>query len=59
MLVLSRRKNEKIRIGHDVVVTVVRTGRHEVRIGIDAPEGVQVHREEIYQAIHRESGVDE
>ena len=47
MLVLSRKRNEKIVIGGDIVVTVVRIDRNTVRIGIEAPSEVPVHREEI------------
>ena len=47
MLVLSRRESEKIRLGDSIVVTVVRLGRDRVRLGIDAPEGLLVLREEL------------
>ena len=47
MLVLSRRKNEAIVIGQGVVVTVVAINGNRVRLGIDAPPEVPVHREEI------------
>lgn len=47
MLVLSRKQNEKIIINHDVVVTVVRIDRNQVRIGISAPDNVPIFREEI------------
>lgn len=51
MLVLTRRKNERIRIGESIVVTVVEIRGDKVRIGIDAPQDIPVHREEVYQAI--------
>ncbi len=51
MLVLTRRKNERIRIGESIVVTVVDVRGDKVRIGIDAPREIPVHREEVYQAI--------
>jgi len=48
MLVLRRRKGERIMIGHDVVVEVVELYGHTVKLGIIAPTEVEVHREEIY-----------
>jgi len=47
MLVLTRKENEKIRIGADIVLTVVRTSGDRVRIGIEAPINVQVLRSEL------------
>lgn len=47
MLVLSRKKGERILIGDDVVVTIVRTGVEVVRIGIDAPRDKNIIREEL------------
>lgn len=47
MLVLSRKINERILIGEDVVITLVRTGIDKVRLGIDAPRGVRIVREEL------------
>lgn len=53
MLVLTRRRNESIRIADDITVTVVDVGRDgKVRLGIDAPKDVTVHREEVYREIH-------
>ena len=57
MLVLSRHIDESIMIGDDVVITVVDIRGDKVRIGIQAPTNVPVHREEIYEAIKRESSV--
>lgn len=54
MLVLSRKKNEAIRIGHDVTVVVVEIRGDKVRLGIDAPEELPVHRQEVYDAIQRQ-----
>jgi carbon storage regulator len=52
MLVLARKKGERIVVGDDLVtITVVRCGRDEVRIGIDAPRELSIHREEILQRI--------
>jgi carbon storage regulator len=47
MLVLTRKENEKIYIGNDIVVTVVRTGNGKVRLGIDAPPEMVVLRSEL------------
>ena len=51
MLVLSRKYNESIKIGDDIVITVVEIRGDKVRLGIDAPKNVSVHREEVYNAI--------
>ena len=51
MIVLSRKLHERIFIGDDIVLTVVSIAGGRVRIGIEAPDNVQVHREEVYQAI--------
>ena len=50
MLVLSRKVNEKVMIGNDVVITIVKIDRNQVRIGIEAPGNVPVYREEILPA---------
>lgn len=55
MLVLSRRPGESLRIGHDVVVTVIEVRGDQVRIGIDAPREVPVNREEIYRELEAEN----
>ena len=47
MLVLSRRVSEKIRIGDDIVITIVRIGPNTVRVGVDAPLSLNVVREEL------------
>lgn len=51
MLVLSRKKNESIIINDHIVVTVVEIRGDKVRLGIDAPKDVSVHRREVYEAI--------
>ena len=51
MLVLSRRSHESIRIGDNIVVTVLEVRGDHVRLGIDAPHDVEVHRQEVYEAI--------
>lgn len=55
MLVLSRQRDESIIIGDNIVVTVVDVRGDKVRLGIEAPREVSVHRREIYEAIQREN----
>ena len=55
MLVLSRGRDQSIVIGDKVVVTIVDIRRDKVRLGIDAPEEIPVHRREVYEAIQREN----
>ena len=54
MLILTRRVNESLRVGDDVTVTVVAVKGNQVRIGINAPKDVEVHREEIYDRVQAE-----
>ncbi len=55
MLVLSRQRDESIIIGDNIVVTIVDIRGDKVRLGIQAPKEIPVHRQEVYDAIHRES----
>ncbi len=55
MLVLSRQRDETIMIGDDVEITVVDIRGDKVRLGINAPRHIQVHRKEVYEAIKREN----
>ena len=53
MLILTRRVNETLRIGTEVTVTVLAVNGSQVRIGINAPKEVVVHRQEIYERVKR------
>ena len=55
MLVLSRHRDESIMIGDDVMITIVDIRGDKVRLGIDAPSEIPVHRQEVYDAIKREN----
>lgn len=54
MLILTRRTGETVMIGNDVTLTVLGVKGNQVRIGINAPKNIPVHREEIYDRIKRE-----
>jgi carbon storage regulator len=54
MLILTRRVGETVMIGNEVTVTVLAVKGNQVRIGVNAPKDVAVHREEIYDRIRRE-----
>jgi carbon storage regulator len=55
MLILSRRVNEKIVIGDDVVISVVEVRGDQVKLGIEAPRNVKVFRQEVFDAIQEEN----
>jgi len=57
MLILTRRVNEKLMVGDDVTVTVLSISGNQVRIGINAPRHVPVHREEIYEKVKRQESL--
>lgn len=54
MLVLTRKRDEKVMIGDNIVVTVVDIRGDKVRLGVEAPSDVPVHRQEVYDAIKRD-----
>jgi carbon storage regulator len=58
MLVLSRKKNESIVINNDITIVVVEIRGDKVRLGVEAPKEVPVHRREVYDAIIRNGGHD-
>ena len=55
MLILTRRVGETIRIGEDIGVTVLGVKGNQVRVGVEAPRSVEVHREEVYERLAVES----
>jgi carbon storage regulator len=59
MLILTRRAGETVMIGSDVTITVLGVKGNQVRIGINAPKDVPVHREEIYERIQNEKASGE
>ncbi len=59
MLILTRRIGETLMVGDDVTITVLGVKGNQVRIGVNAPKDVAVHREEIYQRIQKEKTGDD
>ena len=55
MLILTRRPGERVVIGEDILITVMGVSGHTVRLGIAAPEGVSIYREEIWLAVKEEN----
>jgi carbon storage regulator len=58
MLVLSRKKNESIVINDDITIVVVEIRGDKVRLGVEAPKEIPVHRREVYDAIHHGNAAD-
>ena len=56
MLILTRRLSETLMVGDEITVTVLGVKGNQVRIGVNAPRDVDVHREEIYEKIRKEDG---
>jgi carbon storage regulator len=59
MLILSRRVGERLIIGEDIFIEILGVNGRQVRIGIDAPKDISVHREEIYQRIQQQGPEEE
>ena len=57
MLILTRRVGETVMVGDDVTITILGVKGNQVRVGINAPKSVAVHREEIYERIKREQAL--
>mgnify|MGYP002870232847 FL=1 len=55
MLILTRKTNEKIKIGNEITISIIEIHGDQVKIGVDAPKEVKVFREEVYQAIQDEN----
>ena len=56
MLVLSRRKDESVMVGDDIKITVVEVYGDKVRLGLEAPASVSIHRKEVHERIQEEKG---
>ncbi|MFT5605903.1 MAG: carbon storage regulator [Paracoccaceae bacterium] len=57
MLILTRRIGETLVVGDEVTVTVLAVKGNQVRIGVEAPKDVSVHRQEVYEKIQKEGGL--
>ena len=55
MLILARRTDEKIRIGEDIVITIIEIHGDQVKIGVEAPKTVKVFRQEVFEEIQKEN----
>ncbi|MBU8849087.1 MAG: carbon storage regulator CsrA [Desulfobacterales bacterium] len=55
MLILTRKSGETIRIGNDIKITILEAKGKQIRVGIDAPSDIAVHREEVYQMIKQQN----
>ncbi len=55
MLVLSRKKTESVRIGSDIVITIIEIRGDKVRLGFNAPKDIPIHRQEVYDFIMQQS----
>ncbi len=55
MLILSRKVDEKIRIGNDITLTIIEVKGEQVKIGVEAPKNVKVFRQEVFDAIQKEN----
>ena len=58
MLVLTRKVNEKIKIGDNITITIVEVRGDKCRVGIEADKSIPVHREEVYEAIQKQKEVN-
>ena len=58
MLILTRKDNESLFIGDDIEITVIGVNGNQVRIGINAPKNIDVHREEVYRRIEAQNSSD-
>ena len=58
MLVLTRGRNQKIRIGDDIVITIIEVGRDTIKIGISAPPDVKIDRLEVLEELLAEQGIE-
>ena len=55
MLILSRKIDEKIKIGNDITLTIIEVKGEQVKIGVEAPKNVKVYRQEVLEAIQKEN----